>query len=195
MSHMGETGETRPLTAAEGLKLFAAQSAEQRRMWEEMRNLISERPQVMPLTQSMPIPPPAPTSCGGFINHGTQSCSHVNYIPMPTQAPPCVSHGVYPTAGSGHGTAVPLQSSSLMNVMANGSGLPVPVEPSAVVPEISRRMGATAWKQVVRDWEYPDRSRNHHTALEHWKHEWHASSRQSQLWGQRRTIALEFIEE
>lgn len=82
-----------------------------------------------------------------------------------------------------------------MNVMANGSGLPVPVEPSAVVPEISRRMGATAWKQVVCDWEYPDRSRNHHTALEHWKHEWHASSRQSQLWGQRRTIALEFIEE
>lgn len=90
---MGETGETRPLTAAEGLELFAAQSAEQRRMWEEMRNLISERPQVMPLTQSMPIPPPAPTSCGGFINHGTQSCSHVNYIPMPTQAP-LVSHTV-----------------------------------------------------------------------------------------------------
>lgn len=56
MSHMGETGETQPLTAAEGMELFAAQSAEQRRMYEEIRSLISERPQVMPLKQ--PVPPP-----------------------------------------------------------------------------------------------------------------------------------------
>lgn len=108
---------------------------------------------------------------------------------MPTQAPPFVSRSTYPTAGTGYAAVLPLQSSSVTNVIASGAGCPLPVEPSAVVPEISRKLGATAWKQVVRDWEYPDPSRNHHTALEHWKHEWHASNRQSQLWGQRRTIA------
>ena len=82
-----------------------------------------------------------------------------------------------------------------MNAMSVGVGLPVPVEPSAVVPDISCRLGTKAWKQVVHDWEYADWDRKHFTALKDWKHEWHASSRQSQLWGQRRTIALEFIVE
>ena len=215
MSHMGEAGETRPLTAAEGLELFAAQSAEQRQMWHEMHGLINARP-IMPCMQYAPGMPSA-TLQGHFISPSTPIFNQqMGHLPVTIQAPPFTLNGfqsaaincgpvMYPlqnsslmnatSAGVGLLIPVPLQNSSLMNATSTGVGLPIPIEPSAVVPDISHRLGAKAWKQVVRDWEHPDASQKHFTALKDWKHEWHASSRQSQLWGQRRTIALEFIHE
>ena len=85
------------------------------------------------------------------------------------------------------------QNSLLMSAMSAGVGLPIPVESSAIVPDISRRRGAKAWKQVVHNWEYPNQDRKHFTALKDWKPEWHTLSHQSQLWGQHRMITLEFI--
>jgi hypothetical protein len=182
----------RPLSAAEGLQLFAAQAAEQRRMWDEMRGMISARP-IMPFMQYPPGMPPA-TLQRPFISPSTPIFNHqMDYLPATIHAPPFTLNG-FQSATINHGPVMyPLQNSSLMNATSVGVGLPIPVEPSAVVPDISCRLGAKAWKQVVHDWEYPDPSRKHFTALKDWKHEWHATSRQSQLWGQRRTIALEFI--
>jgi len=194
MSHMGKAGETRPLTAAEGLELFMAQSAEQRRMWHEMRGLINARP-IMPCVQYAPGMPSA-TLQGHFVSPSTPIFNQqMGHLPVTIQAPPFTLNGFQSAAINRGPVMYPLQNSLLMNATSAGVGLPIPIEPSAVVPNISRRLGAKAWKQVVHDWEHPDASWKHFTALKDWKHEWHASSRQSQLWGQRRMIALEFIHE
>lgn len=190
---MGEAGETRPLSASEGLQLFAAHAAEQRRMWDEIRGLINERPMMPPMQHPPGIP--AATLHQHFVSPSILTLDQqMNHAPVIAQVPPFTLNG-FRSATNNQTAVYPLQNSSLMNTAPAGAGLPIPVEPSAVVPDISRRLGAKAWKQVVRDWEYPDPNRMHHTALKDWKHEWHASSRQSQLWGQRRTIALEFIVE
>ena len=63
-----------------------------------------------------------------------------------------------------------------------------------IIPEISRKLGARAWRQVIKDWEEADPSRCHEVALEKWDPEWHRSSGESVKYGQRQMIALEFIE-
>ncbi|EDQ99684.1 uncharacterized protein LACBIDRAFT_316219 [Laccaria bicolor S238N-H82] len=148
-------------------------------MFDEMRGLINAWP-VMPSSTQYPPGMPSATPQTPFVSPSTATFNHQ-------------TNG-FQSAAINHGPAMyPLQNSSLMNATSAGVGLPIPIEPSAVVPDISRKLGAKAWKQVVRDWEFPDPGRKHFTVLKNWKHEWHASSRQSQLWGQRRTIALEFI--
>jgi len=175
-------------------ELFAAQAAEQRRIWHEMPGPINARP-IMPCMQYGPGMPSA-TLQGHFVSPSTPTFNQqMGHLPATIQVPPFTLNGFQSAAIDRGPVMYPLQNSSLMNATSAGVGLPIPVEPSAVVPDISRRLGAKAWKQVVHDWEHPDASRKHFTALKDWKHEWHASSRQSQLWGQRRTIALEFIHE
>ena len=66
--------------------------------------------------------------------------------------------------------------------------------PKHFVPEISRTLGARAWKQVVKDWDEQDLTRAHHVPLKDWDPEWHRSTGESVKYGQRRRIALEFIE-
>ena len=66
--------------------------------------------------------------------------------------------------------------------------------PKHFVPEISRTLGARAWKQVVKDWDEQDLTRAHHVSLKDWDPEWHRSTGESVKYGQRRRIALEFIE-
>ena len=175
---MGEAGETQALSAAEGLQLFAAQAAEQRRMWDEMCGLINAWP-IMPYTQYPPGMPSAMPQ-GHLVSPTTPIFNHqTDHPPATIHAPP----NGFQSAAINHGPDVfPLQNSSLMNATSTGVGLPVPIEPSTVVPDISHRLGAKAWKQVVHDWDYPDWDRKHFTALKDWKHEWHASSHQSQLW-------------
>lgn len=67
-------------------------------------------------------------------------------------------------------------------------------KPPHIIPEVSRKFGATAWRQVVKDWEEIDPSRSHDVALKDWDPEWHRSSGESAKYGQRQMIAIEFIE-
>ncbi|KAF8801213.1 hypothetical protein BYT27DRAFT_7226962 [Phlegmacium glaucopus] len=69
-----------------------------------------------------------------------------------------------------------------------------PPKPSHVIPEIGRKLGATAWRQVIKDWEETDPSRCHDVALKDWDPEWHRSNGESVKYGQRQMIAIEFIE-
>lgn len=71
---------------------------------------------------------------------------------------------------------------------------PVQTEPLHIIPEIGRKLGATAWRQVVKDWEEADPSRCHDVALKDWNPDWHRSSCESVKYGQRQMIAIEFIE-
>jgi hypothetical protein len=66
--------------------------------------------------------------------------------------------------------------------------------PKHFVPEISRTLGPRAWKQVVKDWDEQDLTRSHHVSLKDWDPAWHRSTGESVKYGQRRRIALEFIE-
>ena len=65
--------------------------------------------------------------------------------------------------------------------------------PTHVIPEIGRKLGARAWRQVIKDWEEADPSRGHEVALVNWDPKWHRSSGESVKYGQRQMIALEFI--
>jgi hypothetical protein len=73
--------------------------------------------------------------------------------------------------------------------------LPANTDPSVCrwrVPEIRRSAGANGWRQVIADWKFADPPRLD-VALKDWKPEWYKKSGQSVLYGQRATIAREFI--
>ena len=150
---MGEAGETRALSAAEGLQLFAAQAAEQQQMWDEMCGLINVRP-IMPCIQYPPGMPSAMPQ-GHFVSPTITIFNHqTDHPPATIHTPP----NGFQSAAINHGPNMfPLRKSLFMNTTSAGVGLPVPIEPSAVVPDISCRLGTKAWKQVICDWEYPDR--------------------------------------
>ena len=74
------------------------------------------------------------------------------------------------------------------------TSVPASENPNYFVPEISRTLGARAWKQVVKDWDEQDLTRAHHVPLKDWDLAWHRSTGESVKFGQRRRIALEFIE-
>ena len=74
------------------------------------------------------------------------------------------------------------------------ASVPASENPNYFVPEISRTLGARAWKQVVKDWDEQDLTRAHHVPLKDWDPAWHRSTGESVKFGQRRRIALEFIE-
>ncbi|KAF8831747.1 hypothetical protein HHX47_DHR1001247 [Lentinula edodes] len=61
------------------------------------------------------------------------------------------------------------------------------------IPNI--RPGPDGWKQVVRDWDHADLSRNHHYALRNWKPEWAKEMKLASIYNKRKLIATEFIEE
>ena len=67
--------------------------------------------------------------------------------------------------------------------------------PKYFVPEISHTLGARAWKQVIKDWDERDLTQAHQVSLKDWDPEWHWSTGESVKYGQRRRIALEFIEQ
>ena len=66
----------------------------------------------------------------------------------------------------------------------------LPENPKHFVPEISRTLGARAWKQVVMDWDEKGLTQAHHVPLKDWDPEWHRSTGESVKYGQRRRIAL-----
>ncbi|KAF9060392.1 hypothetical protein BDP27DRAFT_1430155 [Rhodocollybia butyracea] len=81
-------------------------------------------------------------------------------------------------------TTGPLKSGSIL--LPGLAHLPV------VIPKISP--DPDAWKQVVLDWDKTDPTCDHHYALKDWKPEWAKETRLSTHYGQRRMIALEFID-
>ncbi|KAF5318395.1 hypothetical protein D9611_013895 [Ephemerocybe angulata] len=68
-----------------------------------------------------------------------------------------------------------------------------PPPPQHVVPNLGRSAGSKGWEQVVHDWKFPSPPRLC-VALKDWDSAWHKESGQSVLYGQRETIAREFIE-
>ncbi|KAG2004367.1 hypothetical protein CC2G_002931 [Coprinopsis cinerea AmutBmut pab1-1] len=60
-----------------------------------------------------------------------------------------------------------------------------------IIPEI-RGMGPDAWRQVVRDWDFPDPSRNHRRPLKELS-KGDVPQKQRQLYHLRKVIAEEFI--
>lgn len=69
------------------------------------------------------------------------------------------------------------------------------IKQTHVIPRLTRIPKAKVWEQVVRDWENADSSRSLYVAMKDWHPEWHRESNQTQIYGQRQTVALEFIKE
>ena len=67
------------------------------------------------------------------------------------------------------------------------------MERAHFIPEIHRHLGERAWEQVVRDWEEADPSRSHFVALKDWDLKWLLTNKEAVKYGQRRTIAEEFL--
>ncbi|KAF8167130.1 hypothetical protein B0H34DRAFT_739725 [Crassisporium funariophilum] len=61
-----------------------------------------------------------------------------------------------------------------------------------IIPASFRGKCSTAWEQVATDWEEADPTRSLYVAMKDWEPQWYKS--QSQKYGQRKTIALEFVE-
>ena len=62
-----------------------------------------------------------------------------------------------------------------------------------LIPGLTRGLASKAWEQVVRDWEEADPDRSLYVAMKDWEPQWHKSSNLTQKYGQRKTVALEFI--
>lgn len=62
-----------------------------------------------------------------------------------------------------------------------------------LIPGLARGLTVT-YEQVIKDWEEADLSRSLYVCMKDWKPEWHKATGQTQKYGQRQMIALEFIE-
>jgi hypothetical protein len=63
-----------------------------------------------------------------------------------------------------------------------------------LIPGLTRGLASKAWEQVVKDWEEADPDRSLYVAMKDWEPQWHKLSNLTQKYGQRKTVALEFIE-
>ena len=110
---------------------------------------------------------------------------------MASQADVHLDSSHHRLSGSSHTNQIP--TLRLPSIPSQENDM-VSENPKHFVPEISRTLGARAWKQVVKDWDGQDLTRAHHVSLKDWDPEWHRSTGESVKYGQRRRIALEFIE-
>lgn len=117
---------------------------------------------------------------------------HSSYLPIHnTQIPSSLiysSPSFVPVVGDHQTTYIQAASSST----TQSSFLP-DLTHVPTIPNI--RPGPDGWKQVVRDWEHADPSRNHHYALRNWKPEWAKEMKLASIYNKRKLIATEFIEE
>ncbi|KAJ3856399.1 hypothetical protein EV368DRAFT_32460 [Lentinula lateritia] len=174
-SHAGEAAEMSPVSAAECRSLFQTQSL-------FIENTIKKEGYRLPVSpayqsiNSTNIPPK-------FL--------HSSYLPIHnTQIPSSLiysSTSFVPVVGDHQTTYTQAASSST----TQSSFLP-DLTHVPTIPNI--RPGPDGWKQVVRDWEHADPSRNHHYALRNWKPEWAKEMKLASIYNKRKLIATEFIE-
>ena len=63
-----------------------------------------------------------------------------------------------------------------------------------LIPGLTRGLASKAWEQVVKDWEEADPDRSLYVAMKDWEPQWHKSVNLTQKYGQRKAVALEFID-
>ncbi|KAH9475673.1 hypothetical protein JR316_0011232 [Psilocybe cubensis] len=63
-----------------------------------------------------------------------------------------------------------------------------------LIPGLPRKLLARAFEQVAKDWEEADPVRSLYVPMKLWDPQWHKDSGESQKYGQRQTVALEFID-
>uniref|UniRef100_A0A8H7XPI1 Tyr recombinase domain-containing protein n=1 Tax=Psilocybe cubensis TaxID=181762 RepID=A0A8H7XPI1_PSICU len=109
----------------------------------------------------------------------------------PVPRPPLVehSHQFSPTFLPGGPPHHFSSQFSLKNTAATNN-----MEIRHLIPGFPRKLASKAFEQVVKDWEMADPSRSLYVPMKDWDPEWHKRSGQSQKYGQRQTVALEFID-
>ena len=85
--------------------------------------------------------------------------------------------GIYPNASASGGSE---SDSGTMNRVP-------------LIPGLTRGLASKAWEQVVKDWDEADPSCSLYVAMKDWEPQWHKSLNLTQKYGQRKTVALEFI--
>ncbi|TEB23418.1 hypothetical protein FA13DRAFT_1757041 [Coprinellus micaceus] len=201
-SHAGEALEMRPLTVAEGKQLLSATIP-------SIHVTIPHHPTTLPLpTPHITQHQTVHTSVGSY-----NSNSFGHPFPQAPSFPPAVfpSHR-YPSTASvvtygGSSDPIPYATTPFSHPVdagrpqqtrrqATSSTRPLPVVPSRWrIPEISHKAGHDGWKQVVRDWKVASPP-EHTVPLKDWQPEWYKGlGGQHTLYLQRKSIALEFIEE
>jgi hypothetical protein len=63
-----------------------------------------------------------------------------------------------------------------------------------LIPGLTRGLASKAWEQVIKDWEEADPDRSLYIAMKDGEPQWHKSSNLTQKYGQRKAVALEFID-
>ncbi|KAJ2917186.1 hypothetical protein MD484_g3266, partial [Candolleomyces efflorescens] len=203
-SHAGEIYQERPLTLAEGREIIGQFS---RSVTQYIDSALEK------VSSSLPTAPQPPA--GGNSQHHCSCCSQ--RCPEVYQPSHFSSLHTHQAIASGHAVSQPNTPPfqalhDIHPLIMPSSTSTMPTEPqipprnssdSAVnsdlpgvsrwrVPEIRRSAGANGWRQVVADWKFADPPRLD-VALKDWKPEWYKKSGQGVLYGQRATIAREFI--
>ncbi|KAH7871951.1 uncharacterized protein C8R40DRAFT_1273810 [Lentinula edodes] len=132
------------------------------------------------------------TDCQYRLTNIPPKFPHSSFLPIRnTQIPSSLiysSASFVPVVGDHQTTYIQAASSST----TQSSFLP-DLTHVPTIPNI--RPGPDGWKQVVRDWDHADPSRNHHYALRNWKPEWAKEMKLASIYNKRKLIATEFIEE
>lgn len=177
-SHAGEATEMAPLSTAEGRKLFT-----------HMEMSIKRE---LAIQQTATFVQPSFQSYNPNLHHHSPSFLH--YPATPSHAMPYSSMSTFSASSV---TTIPSMigpSQVMYNQTAPSTKTFLPgLAHIPAVPKIPRSIDA--WKQVVHDWDKADPSRNHHYALKDWKQEWPKATKQAVLYSNRKTIALEFIDQ
>ncbi|KAJ3845839.1 hypothetical protein EV368DRAFT_90008 [Lentinula lateritia] len=172
-SHAGEAAEMGLLSAAEGRQLFTMVGST---IKKEFAAIYTARLPQGPA-------PYSPYPYQGYIIWPSPPLPKSSFIPSPSSylsqmAAPAPNQAIYASTAS----SAPQPSTKILPEL----------DYRPIIPKI--RPSPSAWKQVIIDWEHPDPSRDHHYALKDWKPEWAKVTQQAALYGQRKLIALEFIE-
>ena len=70
---------------------------------------------------------------------------------------------------------------------------PSVINRTPLIPGLTRGLTSKAWELVVKDWEVADPERSLYVAMKDWEPQWCKSANLAQKYGQRKTVALEFI--
>ncbi|THU79784.1 hypothetical protein K435DRAFT_823833 [Dendrothele bispora CBS 962.96] len=215
-SYLGESAEQAPLKTSEARTLFgdlkAWMSQTQTRTFSQVNAPTNHIPfsvypspyALYPPSQNLqmivpnqyPIPPqsfdqfPSPSY---WIQH-PPSQSNFNTNHSPHIIDPYIPNNMSSTqpVRFSHYSSIPIGTTSYSSPITNSQN-PISNAPFLLtIPKLPS--GAKAFKQLVKDWDELDPQRGLPVALKDWKREWYTDRTVAQLYGQRRKVAIEFIE-